>query len=44
MNNYTKHIGIITNYFDNKYSITVDNKTIHMPFEIMHNSQYFLHQ
>ena len=36
MNNYTKHIGIVTNYIDNKYSITVDNKTINMPLEIMH--------
>ena len=41
MNNYTKHIGIVTNYIDNKYSITVDNKTIHMPFEIMHKLSVF---
>lgn len=38
---FNKFIGTVTNYFNNMYTITVDGKSIHMSFEVMHKFPAF---
>ncbi len=38
---YNKYIGTITNYINRMYIIAVDNKTIYVPFEVMHKFPVF---
>lgn len=38
---FNKFIGTVTNFFNNIYTITVDSKSIHMPFEVMHKFPTF---
>lgn len=38
---FNKFIGTVTNFFNNMYTISVDGKSIHMPFEVMHKFPTF---